>query len=119
MAELALQDLLTVGSGSPVYVDASSGGDEALNLNGRTRIWVINDNGTSINLIFTSNQDSNFGPYTTLTFPVPAATFYPIPALDPRRFNNAAGKITWTYSTHVDVDVAAVEDATILKDPVV
>jgi hypothetical protein len=116
MADLGLNNLLTIGATAPTYVAATATtGDRAYNPRGRTRVWVVND-GASVTCTIKSHRDSNFGPYPDKTLTIPANTFYPLPPFDTRRFNSADGYITIIFSSVTDVTIAAVEDETIYKD---
>lgn len=117
MADLPLNNLLTIGADAPTYFAATAGptGDRAPNAGGRTRVWINND-GASVTCTITSQRDSNFGPFPDKVLTIPANTFYPLPPFDPRRFNTADSFIHFVFSDETNVTIAAVEDETIFKD---
>jgi len=116
MANLSLQDLLVIGSGSATYVPATAvTGDRAYNPMSNTRIWVQNA-GAATTVDFISQRSSNFGSFPDKTLSIPAFTFYPIPAMDARRFNDAADWVKFIFADATNITIAAVADVKIYKD---
>lgn len=107
MAVLVVYDEAAV-SGEPTWTAAGAAGDEFLN-DGRTRPFFRNRSAAPITVTATAKRRCSHGFLDSESVTVPANAVLAWRELAGERFNDpATNRVSLTYSTHVELDVAAV-----------
>lgn len=117
MANLTKQDIILTGL-NPVFASAGGGGsgagtDEILDNDGKTLLYVKNDNAGSIDVTITSEVTSKtIVGYGDVTFSdvvvsIPAGEERVIGPIPKTRFNDANGEVTVSYDEISSVTIAA------------
>lgn len=113
---LTVQDEETL-SAPPTLIAADAAGHTFDNARSDVVLWIRNSSTSSRTLTVQTERVGSIGPVPNYTMTIPAGSYIKTPAFDARRFTDpATGLATCSFSSVVDVEIAAVRRHTVFRE---
>jgi len=115
--EINVQKREDLGGTSPTMTPADASGLKFKNPDDKTSIFIMNTNASPVTITVATARECEFGVHPDYSFIVPGNSLLETDGgFNPRRFTDAQGFLTFTFSSIGGISAAALRPTPILKN---